>query len=211
MGSMIERTNEEWIKALQDQSEQESALVDLRLLLLNGLRRGLINWVNPSNPEFESLVDDFAQESLLKVLDNLDSFEGRSKFTTWAYKIAVRVALTELRRKRWQERSLDELDSAESPLPLPDQRPSPAQQIEQSDSFQRLEQIIDSTLTPKQREAMIGIAVEEMPIEELAQRMNMNRNALYKLLHDARLKLKKQLLEEGLTPEMFLGSIESKR
>lgn len=211
MGSMIERTNEEWIKALQDQSEQESALVDLRLLLLNGLRRGLINWVNPSNPEFESLVDDFAQESLLKVLDNLDSFEGRSKFTTWAYKIAVRVALTELRRKRWQERSLDELDSAESPLPLPDQRPSPAQQIEQSDSFQRLEQIIDSTLTPKQREAMIGIAVEEMPIEELAQRMNMNRNALYKLLHDARLKLKKQLLEEGLTPEMLLGSIESKR
>ena len=211
MGSMIERTNEEWIKALQDQSEQESALVDLRLLLLNGLRRGLINWVNPANPEFESLVDDFAQESLLKVLDNLDSFEGRSKFTTWAYKIAVRVALTELRRKRWQERSLDELDSAESPLPLPDQRPSPAQQIEQSDSFQRLEQIIDSTLTPKQREAMIGIAVEEMPIEELAQRMNMNRNALYKLLHDARLKLKKQLLEEGLTPEMFLGSIESKR
>ena len=201
---MIERTNEEWIDALRDETKQELALVDLRLLLFNGLRRGLINWVNPSNPEFESLVDDFAQESLLKVLANLDSFEGRSKFTTWAYKIAVRVALTELRRKRWQE-------SAESSLPLPDQRPSPAQQIEQSDSFQRLEQIINETLTPKQRQAMLGIAVEEMPIEELAQQMNMNRNALYKLLHDARLKIKKQLLEEGLTPDMILGSIESKR
>ena len=208
---MIERTNEEWIDALRDETKQELALVDLRLLLFNGLRRGLINWVNPSNPEFESLVDDFAQESLLKVLANLDSFEGRSKFTTWAYKIAVRVALTELRRKRWQDRSLEALESAESSLPLPDQRPSPAQQIEQSDSFQRLEQIINETLTPKQRQAMLGIAVEEMPIEELAQQMNMNRNALYKLLHDARLKIKKQLLEEGLTPDMILGSIESKR
>ncbi len=111
---MQQRTNDEWLADLGASGPaREDALADLRPILLDGLRRGLTNWVNTSGPEFAPMAEDFVQEALLKILANLETFAGRSKFTTWAHKITVRVALTELRRKRWQDRSLDDMLSAE--------------------------------------------------------------------------------------------------
>ena len=85
---------------------RETTLADLRVIVVAGLRLSLAGWVDTTGPEFEPLAEDFAQETLLKVLAHLDSFEGRSQFTTWVHKIAVRVALTELRR-RWKDVSLE--------------------------------------------------------------------------------------------------------
>ncbi len=95
------RTNDEWVEDLREPGpRREVALGDLCQVLANGLRRGLVGQVDTAAPEFDALVDDFVQEALLKVLDNLDSFAGRSLFTTWANKIALNLGLTELRRKR---------------------------------------------------------------------------------------------------------------
>jgi RNA polymerase sigma-70 factor, ECF subfamily len=103
---VIERTNEEWLQALTSTgSARVAALNDLRDVLVRGLRRGLLGRVNTSAPDFDALAEDFVQEALLKILDNLPTFAGRSKFTTWAHKITVHVALSELRRKRWQDAS----------------------------------------------------------------------------------------------------------
>lgn len=99
---MATRFNHRW-RAFDD------ALADLQLILLAGLHRGLLNQINTNAPEFATQAEDFVQEALLKILDNLNSFAGRSQFTTWAHKIAISVALTELRRKRWQDASLDGL------------------------------------------------------------------------------------------------------
>jgi RNA polymerase sigma-70 factor (ECF subfamily) len=80
---------------------------------------------------------------------------------------------------------------------------------EQADMMNRIERIILEELTEKQRMAMIASQIHEMPLDVVAQRMDMNRNALYKLIHDARLRLKKRMVEEGLEPEDVLASFES--
>lgn len=211
---MTDRTNKEWLSDLSDPGpEQEIALGDLRTIIRSGLPYALSKWISPSDPHFDALAEEVAQDTLLKVLDNLDTFEGRSKFTTWVYKIAVRVALTELRRKRWQDVSLEALVETEegeaSMILLADAGVGPEIATEQADLMGRIERIILEELTDKQRTALVAAQVKGMPIEEVAQRMEMTRNALYKLIHDARLRLKKRMAEEGLSPEDVLQAFET--
>lgn len=211
---MTERTNPQWLSELSDPGpEQETALADLRAIIRSGLPFALSKWISPSDPHFDGLAEEVTQETLLKVLNNLDTFEGRSKFTTWVYKIAVRVALTELRRKRWKDVSLEALvenDEGEtSMIFLTDAGARPEMATEQADLMARIERVILEELTDKQRTALVAAQVRGMPIEEVAQRMEMTRNALYKLLHDARLRLKKRMAEEGLSPEDVLQAFEA--
>jgi RNA polymerase sigma-70 factor (ECF subfamily) len=147
----------------------------------------------------------------MKVLDNLESFEGRSKFTTWAHKIAIRTALTELRRKRWEDQSLEALTEAEGSARirlLEGSEADPDLTVEQRDMLTQVQRIIDEALTEKQRTAMVALKVHGMPIAEVARRMGTNRNALYKLVYDARLRLKERMVSEGLSPEEVLAAFE---
>ena len=205
---MRQRTNEDWLRELQDVGMREAALADLREIMLRGLRRGLTDYVKTSGPEFQPLAEDFTQEALLKVLANIDSFQGKSKFTTWAHKIAIRVALTELRRSRWKNRSLDEMTSDETPYVFApaDKKRRPDELTEQSDLVRRVLTLIDEELTDKQRQAMQLVPIGGMPIEVAAREMGMKRNAMYKLIHDARVKLKSRLERDGLSSNEILGS-----
>ena len=204
---MTDRTNQEWIADLKaDGDQKEAALADLRAAIATGLPYALSNYLTPDNPQFESLAEEVTQDTLLRVLDHLDSFEGRSRFTTWVHKIAVRIALTELRRRRWRDFSLDSLveeneEGVSFPSLMIDPAPNPDALTQQSDMLQRIGRLINEELTDKQRQAMVATAIEGVPLEEVARRMDMKRNALYKLLHDARLRLKKRLANEGLTTE----------
>ena len=211
---MTERSNEQWVDDLDAPGEaQEIALGDLRAIVLRGLAYALSKWFTPSDPEFESLSEEVAQDTLLRVLESLHTFEGRSKFTTWVHKIAVRIALTELRRKRWRDVSLDELTEnapGQGPLGvLTAHVAGPEVVAEQSDMIAHLQRVISEELTEKQREALIAARIHGMPMEEVARRMGTNRNALYKLLHDARLRLKTRLEEEGLSPEDVMAAFEA--
>ncbi|MCI0474729.1 MAG: sigma-70 family RNA polymerase sigma factor [Anaerolineales bacterium] len=208
---MKTRTNAEWLTDLRaDTKIRDAALIDLRAVIANGLPYALSNWLSPSEPQFDSLAEDVAQDALLKVLKHLDSFQGRSQFTTWVQKIAVRVALTELRRRRWKDVSLDSLMTEEGEQSMPfaqsNSAPDPARAAEQSEMLAMLERLMAEEMTEKQHLAMIAVRVNGMPIEEVARQMGMERNALYKLLHDARLKLKKRMEREGLTPEEVLSA-----
>lgn len=204
---MVDRTNEQWIADLKSEGiEKEAALADLRAVILNGLPYALSNYLSPDNPQFNSLTEEVAQDTLLRVMDRLDSFEGRSRFTTWVQKIAVRIALTELRRRRWRDFSLDSLvEENEEGIAFPslmiDPGPNPDNITQRNDMLQRVARLINEELTEKQRTALIATMIEGVPLEEVARRMNMKRNALYKLLHDARLRLKKRLAKENLTTE----------
>ncbi len=209
------RSNKSWLSDLRsDGSLREAALTDLRNVIQHGLPYALSRWLSPNDPLFAPLVDEVTQETLLRVLDQLDSFEGRSMFTTWVHKIAVRIALTELRRKRWQDSSLDELmDNEKSPAPsnlVADHHPTPEAVTERTDMLERVRRILEEELTPKQREALTLLGIQDVPLEEAARRMKTNRNALYKLLHDARLRLKRRLAMEGLTPQEVLSAFEQK-
>jgi RNA polymerase sigma-70 factor (ECF subfamily) len=201
---VTERSNEEWITALRSAgTERDAALADLRVILNRGLNRGLLGRVDTSAPEFETMSEDFVQDALLKILDKLDTFAGRSKFTTWAHKIAVHIALTELRRKRWQDSSLDQITEREdgeyTPSFTADPSPTPDNAAERKDMLTRVNRIIEEELTEKQRTVMKLSVMQGLPAATVAREMDMNPNAVYKLLHDARLQVKRKLEDEGLS------------
>jgi RNA polymerase sigma-70 factor (ECF subfamily) len=209
---LVERTNEAWLKDLSSTGErQEDALRDLGRIIRAGLPYALSSWLPASDPNFDALADDVVQETLLRVLDRLDSFEGHSKLSTWANKIAVRIALTELRRKRWQDRSLEEiLEKAQNPQLIAEHKPNPERMAMQSDLLRHVQELIERELTEKQRTAMIALGVQGMPAEEVARRMGMTRNALYKLMHDARKRLKARLADEGLDMDDIMKAFEAR-
>lgn len=209
---MDKRTNEEWVADLRAGGDQQAqALEDLRAIILRGLPYAIAGRLDPNSPESEALTEEVVQETLMRVLEYLDSFEGRSQFTTWAHKIAVRAALTELRRRRWREVPLPEMEMSEdgdsSYRELADDQASPEDQVSRAEMMSRVNRIIMEELTEKQRKALMA-TMEGFPLEEAAQRLGMNRNALYKLMHDARLRLKKRLEKEGLTPQEVLSVFE---
>jgi RNA polymerase sigma-70 factor (ECF subfamily) len=212
---MTTRTNEAWLSDLRGNgAARETALADLREVVQHGLPYALSRWLSPDDPLFTPLVEEVTQETLLRVLDQLNTFEGRSMFTTWVHKIAVRIALTELRRKRWQDSSLDEIvDNEESPAParlMADHSPTPEEEAERADMLEHVRRVLDQELTPKQREALVLLGIQDVPLEEAAKRMKTNRNALYKLLHDARLRLRRRLINEGIDPREVLAAFEPK-
>jgi RNA polymerase sigma-70 factor (ECF subfamily) len=212
---MTSRTNEMWMSELRTTgAARDAALADLRAVIQHGLPYALSRWVSPEDPLFAPLVEEVVQDTLLRILEQLETFEGRSMFTTWVQKIAVRIALTELRRKRWHDSSLDELLDTEgaprSSRLMADRAPGPDAISEQADMIAHVRRILDQELTAKQREALVLLGIQEVPLEEAATRMKTNRNALYKLLHDARLRLKRRLKNEGLTAQEVLAAFERK-
>lgn len=206
---MQTRTNEEWLTDLRSDNKDQ-AIEDLRRVLIKGLIYALSSRIKT---DLETQVDDFVQDAILRILDKMDTFRGESKFTTWAQKVAVRVAFTEMRRQRWKDISIEDLmpeDSGDfTPLVLSDPSPDPEKKASQTLMLEMVDEMLKTDLTERQRTALMAIMHGEMPLEEVARRMDTNRNALYKLLHDARKQMRSRLLERGLTPQEVLEVFES--
>jgi RNA polymerase sigma-70 factor (ECF subfamily) len=184
----------------------DEALGDLYDLLVRGLRAALGSY----GGGVDAYVEDFAQEALLRITGNLDSFRGESRFTTWAQKIAMNVALTELKRRRWRDVSLQDLFDRRE---VADRGPADTQLTPEQLTFQNmvlgeLRRMVDEELTDRQREAVVAVILEGMPISEVARRMDTNPNALYKLLHDARRRLKRRMEAAGLSPQEVLAAFD---
>ena len=147
---------------------------------------------------------------MLKILENLPSFAGRSLFTTWANKIALNVGLTELRRKRWRDMSLDQLTQTEdgeyTPSFVADPAPRPEDQTERRELMAYVSRLINEELTDKQRTALTAAVIQGRPLSEVAYMMGSNQNAVYKLVFDARQRLRRRLAVDNLSPEDVLAS-----
>lgn len=207
---MVERTNEQWLVDLtsDDSTVQAVALDDLRVYL----RRGIMYYLSHersdladlSGEELRQMAEDFSQDATLRILDNLESFRGDSRFTTWAMKIATRTAISELRRARYKDFSLDELTAdGEFMLSLEggdgnNQTAGPERATEQVNVMQIIQQALDEVLTERQRTALEAVTLRGVPMDIVAEQMGTNRNALYKLLHDARKKLRTHLENQGI-------------
>ncbi len=196
-----ERSNDQWLADLRG-PKKGAALEDLRVVLLRGLRAALRGRTSGVGLSFEDCV----QEALIKILNNLDSFRGESRFTVWAQKIAVRTAFAEMRRRRWRDVSLEEaiIGHGESNSTSADSLADPERVATQRMVMAQFRRFIDEELTDRQRRALLA-GLGGMPLEEIARRMGTNRNALYKLLHDARKRLKRRMMAEMLSPQDVLG------
>ena len=208
--TLIDRTNEDWLRDLQDPDES-GALADLRAILVRGLRAALSSRIRR---DLEFVLEDFVQDALLKILANLHTFRGESRFTTWAQKIAVNVAYTELRRRRWHDISLHEMIENEegndfTPAILTDPGASQELQTARHAMLEFVQRMIDEELTARQREAIVAVMLKGVPMAEVAERMDTNRNALYKLIYDARQRLQRSMISHGLSPEDVLDTFEN--
>ena len=213
---MRDRSNEEWIAALQENGNaaQSEALTELRLRLQRSIYfylsqdrsdlRGL------AAQELAQMAEDLAQDATLRVLDNLANFRGESRFTTWATKVAIRLAISDLRRARYKDFSLDQLTADGDLLPITTRLssaalPTPEKVAERDDVLEKIELALKEALTERQYQALVAVAVKGIPMDVLAERMGTNRNALYKLIHDARRKLKMRLEAEGISTDYMMN------
>ncbi|WP_052329434.1 RNA polymerase sigma factor [Rhodopirellula sp. SWK7] len=190
----------DWVRRLSSSgAEREDAIEELTRLLVRGLSKSMSNrYGNTVQP------DDVVQEAMLKILESLDTFAGRSRFTTWAMTIATRVAISEMRRKHYQDVSLDSITSGEnlSFEIAADPSMRDEERIDRAKVLSTLHQLIESELSVKQREAIQAL-LSGLPVEEIASRTGSNRNAVYKLIHDARVRLKSGLERSGLMADDF--------
>jgi RNA polymerase sigma-70 factor (ECF subfamily) len=199
------RSNAEWVAALRSAGDDQArALTDLRTYLLRAalftLRRSLHYVGHLDSSTLAQVAEECAQEALTTLVQRLDDFRGESKFTTWAYAFAVNTALTAARRERWAPIALDELLDADAPPPAPGdggESPDPERRAVQLEVMAAIRDGIEHHLTRKQRQALQALVFEEVPLDEVVRRWGGSRNAVYKLVHDARCKLKAHLASRG--------------
>ena len=193
------RDNAQWLAALRSSgAEQEAALVELRAYTLRAslftLRRAGGALGAMGRTEIEALAEDCAQDAVMAILRSLDSFRGDSRFTTWAYSFAVNAALVAARRERWRRVPLDQvIEHGARAWAASGDGADPERRALEDETATAVREAIDHCLTERQRQALTAVVFDGVPLDELARHWGSNRNALYKLLHDARRKLKAHL------------------
>jgi RNA polymerase sigma-70 factor (ECF subfamily) len=211
------RDNDQWVADLRPGSAARDAAVrDLRDYLLRAILVYLIRHRSDLSvfdyDELRQFAEDWAQQALLQVLDNLPSFRGDSRFTTWAYRIAINLAAAELRRKRWENLSLEGMTESDAPdlaLRQDTSTPSLETQVTREQVWAEIESIIETELTDRQRTALTRIVLQGVPVEVVAEELDTNRNNLYKILHDARRRLRRSLESRGWSADDVLRPFES--
>lgn len=213
------RTNEEWLRALRtDGAEQEDAVKDLRQRLVGAMRGYLAEdrgyELTPGSEEARQIVEDCAQEALLIIKRKVDTFRGESRFTTWATTVAIRQLLGQLRRQKWNHLSIEDSrighDLPTRPIEAL-QSDSPEMALQQDEAWNLLKRIVEKDLTSRQRFVLVASVFQSMPLDLIAEKLGTSRDNIYKILHDARKKLKGCLTKRGLTHEEILRIFEAKK
>jgi RNA polymerase sigma-70 factor, ECF subfamily len=189
-----------------DGSEREAAVARIHELLLRAARFEVARR-RPTLPhlrgdELDDIALEAADDALMSVLRRLDDFEGRSRFTTWVYKFALLEAAVKLRKRAWQDREVPLEPESWALFSSP--ALGPEAEAEQGELLVTLQRAIGEILTPHQRQVLVALALNGVPIDVLADRLDTTRGALYKTLHDARRKLQRHLEECGLSVETLL-------
>lgn len=196
------RTNEEWLADLGTQETRAEALADLREYLLRAvyvyLDRYREDVSDLSRSELEQMTEDFAQDALLQVLDKLETFRGESKFTTWAYRFVINEAAAELRLHRWRTISMEAAVGEGEEISLLSflgdlEAPDPERAVARTEILVLMQRIIEEDLTRRQRVALVSIKLRDIPVVEVAERLDTTPNSIYKLIYDARKKLREGL------------------
>jgi RNA polymerase sigma-70 factor (ECF subfamily) len=198
---MIARRDDEvWSRDLasEDPASRDDAVNDLRDMLYRGLAKSL----SRSGRVDDAFLEDVVQEACMKILESLGAFEGRSKFRTWAVTIAVRTAVSKMRKRDWQNVSLESVtaDAGLDPQIAADIPETSDQASSRAQLLGKLSELIESELTERQWTA-ITAELGGMPLPQIAEKLGSNTNSLYKLLHDARKKLRRGLESSGFTFE----------
>ena len=198
----LDEESRAWLRDLRsDGVARDDAIARLHALLLRAARfevsrrRSVLPHLRGN--DLDDIAFQAADDALMSVLRRLDDFRGASRFTTWVYKFALLEAAVKLRKRAWQGRELPLEPETWDVLSSAGLRPDA--EAEQGELLQAVEEAIQTALTAHQREVLVALAVNGVPIDVLAERTDSTRGALYKTLHDARRKLRRRLEERGFS------------
>jgi RNA polymerase sigma-70 factor, ECF subfamily len=193
---LLDAESRQWLASLRSSgTEQTAAIERLHALLLRAARFEVARR-RPGLPhlrgnELDDIAQEAADDALMSVLGRLDDFRGASRFTTWVYKFALYEAAVKLRRRAWQGREVPL--EPETWGMFASSGATPESEAQQGELLRAVQDGIAEALTPHQREVLVALAVNGVPIDVLAERLGSTRGALYKTLHDARVKLRGHL------------------
>jgi RNA polymerase sigma-70 factor (ECF subfamily) len=194
--SELDPESREWLRSLRAKGQaRDEAVARLHELLLRAARFEVARR-RPALPhlrgdDLDDLAQQAADDALVSVLRRLDDFRGTSRFTTWVYKFALLEAAVKLRRRAWQGREVPLEPEAWSLFSSGGA--SPDEETEQGELVAAVQRAIREELTPHQRRVLVALALNGVPIDVLAERLDTTRGALYKTLHDARKNLRAHL------------------
>lgn len=204
--ALLDEESLEWLRELRaEDATREAAIARLHALLLRAARfevaRRWRTLPHLRGDQLEDVALEAADDALMSVLVRLDDFRGAARFTTWVYKFAFLEAAVKLRKRSWQGREVALNPEAWDLFASAALRPDA--EAEQRELLETLRRAIAEALTPHQRRVLIALALNDVPIDVLAERLGTTRGALYKTLHDARQKLRAQLRITGLSLESW--------
>jgi RNA polymerase sigma-70 factor (ECF subfamily) len=196
----LDAESRRWLEDLNgDGHTRDAAVARLHELLLRAARfevsRRRRALPHLRGGDHDDLAQQSADDALVAVLGKLGDFRGDSRFTTWAYKFALYEASVKLRRRAWQDRELPLEPDSWSLIAAAGA--SPAEHAAEGELLAALQTAIGEALSTHQREVLVAVTLNDVPIDVLAERLNTTRGALYKTLHDARKKLRRRLADDG--------------
>ncbi|MFQ5342589.1 MAG: RNA polymerase sigma factor [Anaerolineae bacterium] len=220
---MSRRTDQEWLSDLRARGKaQQRAFADLGRYLFTVVynylcqrQAGVVRLQQLDSAELEELARGFAQDALQAVWEKLSTYEGRGKLTSWAATIAIRTAAYEIRKPYWRERRMS-LPPAYNPDTNPEEWGgpnrewqattdlSPDARLQTAEILDLIETTLQQDLSERQRLAFVAQFIEDRTSDEIAEELNVSRNAVYMLIFEARKKIKRRLIEAGHTPEDVL-------
>jgi RNA polymerase sigma-70 factor (ECF subfamily) len=194
---LLDVESREWLRDLRARdASADDAVARLHALLVRAatfeVRR---RWSPHVRGDGRDLALEAAGDALTRVLAHLEDFRGQSRFETWAYKFALVEAAVKLRRQAWQTR---ELPTAAIGLKIfADMKLRPDVALEQRELLDTVHEGIED-LPSHQRDVLIAVALNEVPVDVLAERWGTSRSAIYKTLHDARVTLRRHVSAAGI-------------
>jgi RNA polymerase sigma-70 factor, ECF subfamily len=198
----LDSESAEWLRALAGPGPQKEAALGqlhgmlVRIARAEARRRG--PRVRITGPELDDLAHQAAADALLAITSKIGQFRGESRFTTWAYKFVILEVSAKIGRHFWRHPAVPL--EAEDWDRLPDRFGfGPAGEAEWRDLLAALRRAVDTELTPRQRDVFVALVVNGVPLDALVAELGSTRGAIYKIMFDARRKLRAALVANGYT------------
>jgi RNA polymerase sigma-70 factor (ECF subfamily) len=153
-----------------------------------------------TGPELDDVAHQAAGDAMLAILAKLGDFRGESRFTTWAYRFVILEVSSKLGRHYWRHPPVA-LDAGQWER-LPDRLGiDPVRHMESAGILAEVRRVVDDELTAHQRRVFVAIVVDGIPLDALAAELGLRRNAIYKVIFDARRKIRRALVANGYLEE----------
>jgi RNA polymerase sigma-70 factor (ECF subfamily) len=191
-----------WIDGLRATGAERARAVDrLHDLLLRAARaeahRRRHLYPEIAGAELDDVCRQAADDAVVAVTAKLDGYRGASRFTTWAYAFAIFEVSVKLRRHAWRQGRIPTADDDATWDRLAEGASTAERRLEAVELLRALRRAIREELTPRQRQVFVAVALNDVQIDVVAHQLSSTRGAIYKVLHDARTKLRRRLEREG--------------